>query len=131
MVDNDLANRADRQGTIQRRGGAFAGNIAQRESQASLPVGEEIVKVATQFTRRNITSSQIEARHFAGASRKKLTLNLSCGIEIAAQPALVFPRLFIEPRILDCDNDIETKRVKHALRFRGKSDRFCDFRIKK
>src|SRR5260370_21349180 len=129
MVDDDFANRADRQGTIQRRGGAFAGNIAQRDSQASVTVGEESVKVSTQFTRRNITSSQIEARHFARAGGKKLTLNLSRGIEIAAQPALVLARFFIEPRVLECDGDIGTKRGKHALMFRGESVRVRAFQI--
>src|SRR5260370_17292850 len=117
MVDNDLANRADRQRTIQRRGGAFAGNIAERESQASLPVGEEIVKVATQFTRRNITSSQIEARHFARAGGKKLTLNLSRGIQIAAHPALVLPRSFLEPRVLLVVGTIATNLRSHPPLF--------------
>src|ERR1700756_736900 len=81
VIDNDLANRADCQRTIERSASAFSGNIAQRHGQAALAVRKKVVKIAAELASGDIRRRQIEARHFAGAGREKLPLNLPGGIE--------------------------------------------------
>ena len=106
MIDDDFTNGADRQGAIERRCGAFAGNITERESQPAFAVGKKIVEISAQGARGYIGRREIEPGNFAGAGGKELALDFARGIELAPKPPLAFPRVLIEPRILKCDGHV-------------------------
>ncbi len=95
VIDDDFSNGADRQGAVQCRRSAFARNIAERKTKTADAVRKKVVEISPQGPRWNVSSREIEARHFPGAGRQKLALDFPRGIEIVPKLPFVLPGLFI------------------------------------
>src|SRR5258706_16144489 len=96
MLDDVLAHSANRQRTEQGGRGAFAGHVAEGDSEAAFAVRKKIVEIAAQLARGAVTGGQVEAGDLAGAAGKKLALNFSRSSEIVMQAALSFAGFFVQ-----------------------------------
>jgi hypothetical protein len=90
MLDDVLANNANRERRKERSGGAFPGDVSESHAEAAFSVGKKVVKIAAELARRDVGGSEFETGHFTRASGKELALDFAGGIEIALQAARVF-----------------------------------------
>src|SRR5258706_2631611 len=129
MLDNVLAHSANRQRTEQGGRGAFAGHVAEGDSEAAFAVRKKIVEIAAQLARGAVTGGQVEAGDFASAAGKKLALNFSRSSEIVMQAALSFAGFFVQAGVFERDGNVRGKRGEHALVLRGECVRFRTFQV--
>ena len=129
MLDDVLANNANRERRKERSGDAFPGDVSESYAEAAFSVGKKVVEIAGELARRDVGGSKFEAGHFTRASGKELALDFAGGIEIALQAALVFSSLFVEARVFESDRDVGTQGGKHAFVFGGKGMRYGALKI--
>src|SRR6266850_4279327 len=115
VLGDKFPDRADRQGAVKSCGGAFAGNIAEREAQAALSVGKEVIKISAEVASRDVGSREIETGHFAGAGGKELALDFPGAVHFVPEPPFTLPRLFVEARVLERDGNVRAQGDEHTL----------------
>src|SRR5260370_29976696 len=118
-MDGGLLKGGDRRGAVKCRRSAFARNIAERKTKTADAVRKKIVEISSQSPRWNVSSREIEARHFPGAGRQKLALDFPRGIEIVPKLPFALARFFIEPGGFQLDGYIGAKSGQHAFVFQG------------
>src|SRR5262249_51859864 len=96
------------------------GDVAESESEPAFAIGNEVVKVSAEFTGGSVAGSEVDARDFAGAGGKQLTLDFAGSVQVAEQPLLVFARLLIEAAVFEVDGDVGAEGSEQALVLGGK-----------
>src|SRR5712672_2562978 len=129
MIHDDFANSADRQRTIECRRGTFAGDVAKHKPQAALSIGQKVIEVTAQFTRRDVGGRKIETGHFLRAVWQQLHLDFPCGIEVVAKPPLILASFLIETGIFKRDGHIAAESCEHPLMFQRKGMWLLAFQI--
>ena len=124
-----LAKSADGERGIESGGGAFAGNIADRDSEAAAAVGRKIVEVAGELAGWNVSDREVEARERALPLRQELALNLTCGVEVFLELGAAFLGFRVEPRIFKCDSDVGAEDVEKAFVFGGEGVKARAFKV--
>src|SRR5260370_8006878 len=113
-MDGGLLKGGDRRGAVKCRRSAFARNIAERKTKTADAVRKKIVEISSQSPRWNVSSREIEARHFPGAGRQKLALDFPRGIEIVPKLPFALASFFIDPRLFHPHDSIVPKRRQHS-----------------
>ena len=120
MLDDVFANDADGERGEQRRGCAFAGDVAQEHGEAAFAVGKKIVKVAAELARRVVGGGEFQAGDFARAGGQETALNFARRGEIGLQAAFGFACFFVEASVFERDGDVGAESGEHALVLVGK-----------
>src|SRR5260370_2422153 len=115
MLDGVLAHAAEGERAEKSGGGAFAGDVTERDGQAALSVGKKIVEIVAQFAGGTIAGGQIESGNFARSARKKVARNLPRGGQLVVKTAFALPGLFVEARVFERDGHIGGERGEHAF----------------
>src|SRR5260370_40757460 len=115
MLDGVLAHAAEGERAEKSGGGAFAGDVTERDGEAALSVGKKIVEIAAQFAGGTIAGGQSESGNFASSARKQLALNLTRGGQLVVKTALALTGFFVEARVFEGDGHIGGERGEHAF----------------
>jgi len=129
MILGVFAENAHSERTIKRCGGSFAGNISQRQAEAAAAVGEKIVEVSGQLTRRDIGGCNVQAGNVTFAVGQKLALDFARGVQIVLQALLAIAGLFEKAGIFERDGDIGAEDSQHAFVLGGEGVEVCAFEI--
>src|SRR5205085_8287388 len=89
----------------QRRADAFAGDVADGESEVAVGKLEEVVVVAADFVAGNALRRELDTGNVARRQRQETTLNLAAELQLALHP-LLLDDLEVHRRVLHGDGHV-------------------------
>src|SRR3989442_13302480 len=117
MLDGVFAKNANSQRGEESGGSALAGDVAKGPRQGAFAGGKKVVEFAAELTRRSVASAEIEPGNFARARGQEPELNLTSGVKVLLEAALVFAGLFEEAGGLQSHGDVGAESLEQGVAF--------------
>ena len=107
-------NAADERGIDGSRR-AFAADVANRNPEARQRIGNKVVEIAANGSRRNKLRLDVEMRHLRKRMRQQTKLEFARQREIAFQPPFLPRNLLIQARVFDGDRKLRRQCGQGSL----------------
>ena len=101
FLRGQAAHDADSDGAVESGGCAFAANVAEGYAELLWAIAQEIVQIAADFARGDITRGDIEAVVFRRCGTQQRPLNALGGLQIALQARFTLRHLLVKPCVFE------------------------------